>query len=794
MSEYIEIRGARIHNLKNIDVRIPRGKLTVITGVSGSGKSSLAFDTLYEEGKRRYLMLSGSQFMVDVEPVFDQITGLSPTVAVEQRITRQSNPRSTVGTRTKISNMLTMLFAAYGKRDPEHDDGLPLTMDMFQRNSPKGMCVKCLGNGHVHIINESLLFSDSNTPIKDLLIDGILYRGKSKQKLDEFCYYYGLSVGQPLHTLSGEQLMALKYGDNGKTKFHGIIPLLLNGSKRGELSGRQNYLLQEAYFMKQICPKCNGTGLGEQAMYTTIADRTITDLEKMYIHDLNGFLRLEKDAFAASPLIHEILLKLDCMVDVGLHHLSLSRPVPTLSGGEIQRLFLATFVIAEMDSIIFIFDEPTIGLHEVEKTKLIGIIQNLVKRGNTVIAVEHDENFMRAADYIVDIGPDAGIYGGQRIFQGTFESFVSCKTSRTAPYLTSAKQLTVKSNNKPVDITKMLTIEHARLHNLRNVAVSIPLGLMVGIAGVSGSGKSSLIAGTLVPKLKEFLGGKHAADEDEMNGRPPSRSDACLSGASLIKRCLVVDQKPIGRSRTSCPATFTGIYDRIRSMYASTEQAVDLGYAPGLFSVNSEGGCRECKGDGIIQYHVGFGNYIDLHCDSCGGTGFVEEAMQIVIEGKNIRQVLEMSVSEAQVFFGDKQKQSYDKIIHHTLQTLERVGLGYITLGQKTPTISGGESQRIKLAKELSKQGGKDCLYVMDEPTTGLSFTDTERLIKLMLELTDAGNTVLVTEHDPAVLSYCDYIIEMGPGGGTEGGSVIAEGTPAELKQNNKSIIGRYLK
>lgn len=794
MSEYIEIRGARIHNLKNIDVRIPRGKLTVITGVSGSGKSSLAFDTLYEEGKRRYLMYSGSQFMVDEKPMFDQITGLSPTVAVEQRITRQSNPRSTVGTRTKISNMLAMLFAAYGRRDPEYDDGLPLTMDMFQRNSPKGMCVKCLGNCSVHLIDEPLLFSDRNKPLMDLLIDRILYRGKNRQRLDEFCSYYGLSVEQPLYTLSDEQLTALKYGDNGKTKFYGIIPLLLNGLKRGDISGRQNYLLQEAYFIKQRCPKCNGTGLGEQAMNTTIANRTIADLENMYIRDLNKFLQLEKDAFTASPLIHELILKLDCMLDVGLHHLSLSRPVPTLSGGEIQRLFLATFVIAEMESIIFIFDEPTIGLHEIEKAKLIDIIQNLVKRGNTVIAVEHDDNFMRAADYIVDIGPDAGIFGGQRIFQGTFESFMDCGASRTAPYLASVKQLAVKTNYKPVDRTQMLTIENACLHNLCNVNVDIPLGLMVGIAGVSGSGKSSLIAGTLVPKLMELLGSKTAADEEEMDDRPSSRTNASIRGASFIKKCLVIDQKPIGRSRTSCPATYTGIYDRIRSMYASTELAIELGYTPGIFSLNSEGGCSTCKGDGIIEYNVGFGNYIEMMCDCCGGTGFIEEAMQILIEGINIRQVLEMSVSEALVFFGDKHKQSYDRIIHHTLQTLERVGLGYIKLGQKTPTISGGESQRIKLAKELSKQGGKDCLYVMDEPTTGLSFTDTERLMKLMLELTDAGNTVLVTEHDPAVLSNCDYIIEMGPGGGTDGGTVIAEGTPVELIRNSKSIIGRYLK
>lgn len=788
MNKFIEIKGARVHNLKNIDLRIPRGKLTVITGVSGSGKSSLAFDTLYEEGKRRYLMFSGTQFMVDAAPTFDQITGLAPTVAVEQRIIRQSNPRSTVGTRTKIGNMLAVLFATYGKRDPNYDDGLSLSMDMFLRNSPKGMCVKCLGNGNVYSIDEDKIFSDGRTLLKDLLVERLLYRGGARKRLDEFCSYHGLTVTQPLHTLSNEQLLALKYGDHGKTSFQGVIPWLLNGFKYGEISGRQNGILSEAYGKKEPCSKCGGAGLGEQAMHTTIAGKTITDLENMYIRDLNDFLTKENSELFGMTLINEVHLKLDCMIDVGLHHLSLSRPVPTLSGGEIQRLFLASSIIAQMDSIIFIFDEPTIGLHEMEKAKLIQIIQNLVNRGNTVIAVEHDENFMRAADYIIDLGPDAGIFGGHRIFQGSFDDFMTCELSRTSPYLADQKKLQVKQTYSKINPEKMLTIENACLHNLRHLSVQIPLGVMVGIAGVSGSGKSSLISGTLVPKLKEFF---TITDEDE---ETVFLSDVRVSGIEHIKKCLVIDQKPIGRSRTSCPATYTGIYDRIRKMFASTSDSIERGYGAGLFSLNSEGGCRQCKGDQVIKYHVGFGNYIEQNCDACGGTGFIEEAMEITIEGKNIRQILEMSVSEAIVFFGNEESAAYDKNICHLLFTLERVGLGYIKLGQQTPTISGGESQRIKLAKELGKQSGKDRLYILDEPTTGLSFSDSEKLIKLMLELTENGNTVIVTEHDPAVLSNCDYIIELGPGGGSDGGFIIALGSPEQLKRNEKSIIGRYLR
>ncbi|WP_341271452.1 ABC transporter [Clostridium cellulovorans] len=532
-----------------------------------------------------------------------------------------------------------------------------------------------------------------------------------------------------------------------------------------------------------VCKKCNGTGLSEQATSTKIGGKIITELEDLYITELCSFLK-KCGVSDENPLLKEILLKLECMIDVGLHHLSLSRQVRTLSGGEIQRLFLASYIIAEMDSIIFIFDEPTIGLHEVEKEKLIDIIEKLVKRGNTVVAVEHDENFMRKADYIIDLGPGAGYLGGERIFQGSFDEFLSCTESKTAPYL-AEKLMEKKTEYRPIDEKKVLGLHGANLHNLNNVSIDIPLGLMIGIAGVSGSGKSSLIADTLVPKLKEILKEKCIIEDEEEVAVPKVK----VIGAENIKRSLIIDQKPIGRSKSSCPATYTGIYDRIRTLFSKTPFAIENDYSVGMFSVNSEGGCNTCHGNGIIHYHVGFGNFIEVECEACEGTGFLPEVMEVTLDGKNIKEILEMTVSEAKEFFEEKDKQ-----IHNMLMILEKVGMGYIMLGQKIPTISGGESQRIKLAKELGKkQRNKDNLYILDEPTTGLSFHDTEKLLALMEELVSNGNTIVVTEHDPKVLANCDYIIELGPGGGNNGGNIIAKGTPQELRENSNSIIGRYL-
>ncbi|MBD3919444.1 ATP-binding cassette domain-containing protein [Paenibacillus sp. PR3] len=797
MQTFIEIQGARIHNLKNMNVRIPRGMLTVITGVSGSGKSSLAFDTLFEEGKRRYLMFSGTQFMVDATAHFDSITGMSPTVAVEQRIIRQSNPRSTVGTRTKIGNLLAVLFASYGHRDPAFDDGEPLSMEYFLRNSPKGMCVKCLGTGQYHQLEEEAIIP-LDKPIK-ALFDGFIARHRLyRSSFKKFCELHDIDVNDTIRTLSDEVLLLFKYGCR-RSGFSGAVVIFHDmykhvTSKYSRHNGADKAVVLWGVQADRIaCPKCSGHGISEHAIHMTIAGKTISELEQLEIGELLYILQSFKEEMpSARSLLNEMIVKLSCMSDVGLHHLSLSRQVPTLSGGEIQRLFLASYIIAEMDSIIFIFDEPTIGLHETEKALLIRIIRNLVERGNTVVAVEHDEQFMRAADYIIDIGPGAGVNGGERIFQGTLKQFMTCGTSRTAPFLSGERSLMVKQHYKPVDENKMLTISNASLHNLRDITVSIPLGVMVGVAGVSGSGKSSLIHDTLVPLLKRQLRGRMVYEED--NDFIFETNDTVISGTEHIKRCIVVDQRPIGRNKTSCPATYTGIADRIRALLARTEQAADSGYSAGLFTVNSDGGCRACKGEGITHFHIGFGNFIDVKCELCSGTGYVEEALSIRLDGLNVKDILELSVSEAVLFFGNEQSEAYDRTIHAILSTLERVGLGYMTLGQKTPTISGGEAQRIKLAKELCKPNSKDIVYILDEPTTGLSFADTEHLISLMQQLVDAGSTVIVTEHDASVLSNCDYLIELGPGGGREGGNVIATGTPIELISHERSIIGSYLR
>lgn len=789
MNSRIEIKNARINNLRGIDVSIPKNKLTVITGVSGSGKSSLAFDTLYEEGKRRYLMFSGTQFMVDNVPTFDSITGLSPTVAVEQRIIRQSNPRSTVGTKIKISAMLAALFANYGKCSGEYDDGQILDISMFQKNSPKGMCVKCMGKGFVKWIDFDKIFSDKNQKICEIAC-GLGTRRSICGAIEQFCNTNNINFWEnTLADLSDEQINLLKYGDGGTSGFDGYVPwinMLIN--EPSSTSGRPAAILRDEGMLEELeCPKCHGTGLGEQAANTTFYGKTISELENMYIGDLLNFLKQHYDG--KNPLLKEIVTKLSCMADVGLSHLSISRPVPSLSGGEIQRLFLASYMIAEMDSIIFVFDEPTIGLHEIEKENLIRMIRKLAAAGNTVVAVEHDENFMREADYIIDMGPDAGVNGGYKIYEGGYKEFLQCKTSKTAPYLSEETCFRIKDEYREINREKMLTISGANLHNLKNVTAEIPVGVMVGVAGVSGSGKSSLISYTLVPKLKEQLKAKCVTD-DEDDAESASNAEVMLAGVNHIRHCYVIDQRPIGRSRTSCPATYTGIFDRVRNLFAESEEAKKRGYTAGMFSVNSKGGCRRCKGDGVIHCHVGFGNFIDIDCDDCGGTGYIEEVLEVAVDGKNIRDILEMSVDDAAGFFQDK-----DKKIYAVLTTLQRVGMGYIRLGQATPTISGGESQRIKLAKELSGgKSNKGALYILDEPTTGLSFSDTEQLMSLLNELVDAGNSIIITEHDPYVLAGCDYILELGEGGGTAGGNIIAAGTPAELKNNDDSIIGRYLK
>jgi len=796
MKEYIEIKNAHVHNLRGVDVSIPKNKLTVITGVSGSGKSSLAFDTLYEEGRKRYLMFSGVQIMVEKEGIVDEITGLSPTVAVEQRIIRQSNPRSTVGTKTQIETLLASMFANFGITDRGFEPTEPMNVAMFQKNSPKGMCPKCMGKGYRYVLDEDRLLPDKSIRVDELFGD-ICDNGTMWRWFEKYRRTYKRKTDMSYSELSEEEYDDLMYGE--APHYEGLaiwIPKFYEWAKRSGTSWGKKIDCVD----KIICKGCEGTGLGKEAAHTRIGGKTIVELEELYLSELYDFLNnLPNEKI---PLQKELEKKLKGLIEVGLHHLSLSRPIPTLSGGEIQRLFLASYILAEMDSIIFIFDEPTIGLHENEKSMLITVMKRLIELGNTVVCVEHDEGFMRQADYIIDMGPGAGLLGGIKIYEGGYDEFLECKDSKTSPYLVK-QGFPVKSDYRKSN-GKILTIQNADIHNLQNVTVDIPLGVMVGVAGMSGSGKSSLIADTLVPHLKELMKskcvtgdlndkGKEDLEDSEFDFEAEGAdydSKTAILGSENIKRCYVIDQRPIGRSRTSCPATYTGIMDKLRALFAGSKEAKEKGLDAGYFSLNSKGKCPFCKGDGEIHWHVGFGNFIDIKCDKCDGYGFVAETMSVHLEGKTIRDCLDMSVDEAFRFFKDK-----DANVARMLNTLKRVGMGYIKLGQKTPTISGGESQRIKLAKELAKgENAKGALYILDEPTTGLSMSDSEKLLDFLNELVDKGNTVIMTEHDVNMLSNCDVIIELGPGGGKDGGCLIAQGTPKELKDNPNSIIGRYLK
>ncbi|GAB6106670.1 excinuclease ABC subunit UvrA [Fusibacter bizertensis] len=804
----ITVKGARIHNLKDIDITIPKNKLVVATGVSGSGKSSLMFDIIFEQGRSQYLKSLGILSGIDDDDKFDHISGLGPTIAVQQHIIRQSNPRSTVGSKTGILNLLCLLYSGEGKG---MDSEERLAPSYFSHNSPNGMCFKCSGRGFYYKIHLEKLVPDNLITLREVFLN------------------VGLTPGY-------ERLLERKYGDYMDAPFVSlpdeVKSEVVYGQNLGSNTDKRSYCLTKIfeghlykqdkdvreYYGKTTCSQCEGYRVGEEARSVFIGGKHIGELGKMSIIELGRFFEglVDDEAFSkfGDNIIKEIRDKLNSLIKVRLGYLTLYREMPSLSGGEIQRLFLTSHLDSKLDSLIYVLDEPTAGLHEAEKEGILESMIALRDLGNSVIVVEHDRGTIAQADYIVDIGPKAGEQGGEVVYQGDLEGLLSCENSITGSYLsgdgmTTREQIAIDLVRHP-----QIKIVHARTNNLKDITVSIPVGCLVGIAGLSGSGKSSLISDTLIPLLKasfkEKSGGGTGELEDDRSDKRDANNESdenienngfeenevldsvetiaeALVGVETISGYAEISQAPIGRNMNSNPATYIGIWDKIRKIFAEQPLAVANDFKAGHFSFNSKGACPVCGGSGNETIWLGGNLKINKTCKACHGKRYNKEVLKVKYKDKNIYDVLKMTVSEAVIFFGDKRS------IISVLSVMDRIGMGYIELGQPTPTLSGGEAQRIKLAKEIGKNRKGNVLYVLDEPTTGLSLYDTSKLIELLDELVQKGNSVIVVEHDIDLLKVCDWMIELGPSGGEDGGYLIATGTPSELKNNPSSITGRYL-
>lgn len=828
----IKVVGARIHNLKNINVNIPKNKMILITGVSGSGKSSLAFDIVFDEGMNRYLQSIGFPPKFDDEKPFDMIEGLSPTVAVEQRTTRVFNPRSTVGTKTGIYGLLRMLYATEAvllcpickvpvKEDLECDlCGMVverLQIKYFSFNEPSGMCLECRGRGYARHLTEKMIIQDYNRNLIQITKAGSAVFADQLRFVEQLGNFYDFDIKTPYKDLSDEIKRVFLYGSGKKLKFQweskrftgelesefeGIIPHIKRALAESKSAYRRDKI-NKNYMSKSKCDECQGFRINEQARETKIADKHIGELAMMTIDELIEFLENLTEEQVKSPqgraMVDNILQALKNLVDVGLSYIHMNRSLPTLSGGELQRLSLMTHLDGGLDSLVYILDEPSMSLHEREKDSLITLLQKLKELGNTVIVVEHDKRFIDVADVIIDIGPDAGINGGEIVYEGSLEGIKKVKKSHTGQFLAGNISLPEKSDDERKDIdknTKFLTVKSAKTNNLKNITVKIPLGMMVGIAGVSGSGKSSLILDTLVPLLTPFF--KRGAQQDKIkkneNGENDENGEGLLEYSGLVEGwknidgVVVVNQKPISRVRTSTPGSFIGIWDKIRNLFAKTPEAKKRKYAAGHFSYNSDKGrCPSCKGQGVQDLQISFMSSFTIPCKECKGMRYKPEIMEVKYKGKTISNVLDLTVSEALDLFKTQAN------ISNVLKILVEIGMGYITLGQPAPTLSGGEAQRVKLAKELGKARKGNSLYILDEPTVGLSFYDAVKLIELLEKLVQEGNSIVIIEHDPDILSYTDYIIELGPEGGPKGGEVIAKGTPEEIKLEKGSKTAPYL-
>ncbi len=829
----IKVVGARIHNLKNVNITIPKKKIILITGVSGSGKSSLAFDLLFDEGMNRYLQSIGFPPKFEDEKPFDLIEGLSPTVAVEQRTTRVFNPRSTVGTKTGIYGLLRMLYATEGVlicpicKEPVNDNlecGLcGMVVDRkqikdFSFNEPSGMCLACKGRGYTMNITEDLIVQDNNRNLIQITKAGSAVFADQIRFVEQLPSFYDFDIKTPYKDLPDKVKQIFLYGSGKKLpfewdsktftgilerEFEGIIPHIKRALTESKSTYRRQKIHQN-FMSKKKCDDCDGYRINEQAREVKISSSHIGELAMMTIDELIEFLEGLSEQHVKTPqgksMLNSLLEGLKRMVNVGLSYLHLHRSLPTLSGGELQRLSLMTHLDAGLDSLVYILDEPSMSLHEQEKESLINVLKQLRDLGNTVIIVEHDKRFIDIADEIIDIGPGAGVNGGEIVYNGSLDGIQKVESSFTGQFLAGK----IKLQSKPIEErkiidknTKFLTIRNAKTNNLKNITAKIPLGMMVGVAGLSGSGKSSLILDTLVPLITPYF--KRGADlsqkkiddnnrETEENGDELLEYSGMIEGWEYIDGVIVVNQKPISRVRTSTPCSFIGIWDKIRNLFAKTQEAKKRKYKAGHFSYNSDiGRCPSCKGTGETDLQISFLSSFTIPCKECKGLRYKPEILEIKYKGKTISDVLNMTVSEALGLFKSKIN------ISNVLKILDEIGMGYITIGQPAPTLSGGEAQRIKLAKELGKARKGNSLYILDEPTVGLSFYDVVKLMHLLEKLVQEGNSVVIIEHDPEILSYTDYIIELGPEGGPKGGKVIANGTPTEIKKSLASKTGSYL-
>ena len=932
--EYIEVLGARVHNLKNIDVRIPREKLVVITGLSGSGKSSLAFDTIYAEGQRRYIETFSAyarQFLGGLErPDVDKIDGLSPVISIEQKTTNKS-PRSTVGTITEIYDFLRLLFARaadaysyntnkkmvsysdeqikelilsdfnekkiailapviksrkghyrelfeqiakqgfvkvrvdgeikdlekgmrldrYKTHDIEividrllinkssekrleqtittalysgenvlmvleHNTDIPRYFsrelmcpetgisypnpepNSFSFNSPKGACSTCNGLGRINKVNIQKIIPNNAISIKS---GGIAPIGEQKnswifKQLQLIAERYNFQLTDPISKIPKEALDIILNGGNEKFEiasktmgitrnyeidFEGIINFIENQYKSSDSTSIKRWAKD---FMDEIdCESCNANRLKKEALYFKINNKNISELAQLDISELaKWFSNIEeklskKQLKIASEILKEIRTRIQFLLDVGLDYLALDRSSKSLSGGEAQRIRLATQIGSQLVGVLYILDEPSIGLHQRDNEKLIKSLINLRDVGNSVIVVEHDKDMIEHADFVLDIGPGAGVHGGEIVSEGTFEELKTHNTL-TADYLNGTKKIEVPKKRRKGN-GKTITLKGATGNNLKNITVDFPLGKLICVTGVSGSGKSTLINETLYPILNKHI----------YRGVKKPMPYKSVKGLEHIDKVIDIDQSPIGRTPRSNPATYTGVFSEIRSLYAKTSEAAIRGYKPGRFSFNVKGGrCETCQGGGVRVIEMNFLPDVHVECETCQGKRFNRETLEIRYKGKSISDVLNMTIEDAVVFFENIPK------IYRKLKTINNVGLGYITLGQQSTTLSGGEAQRIKLAAELSKRDTGNTFYILDEPTTGLHFEDIRVLMEVLNKLTNKGNTILVIEHNMDVIKLADYVIDIGMEGGKNGGQLICCGTPEEISLNKKSYTAKFLK